>query len=284
MIVMNKIDAEKIMTTKNNEYNLNRSNDSYDYEIMMKVQKFHYSTMNPTIESTYNKLLDPDVSNWVETFTSKDILPHSYLEKIELTKHNKEKNFSGQFFTKKPINDEELTEILYDAFARDPHFLSKSYPSAGALYPVIPLLLVTGKTHEGSFLSPGCYVYDSMDQNLLKIENWDTDEVLKQVKSCMSTTHSHLPIYCMAYAIDFRRAITKYEHKGYRHAMIETGLAAQSFKNSLSKHSTIKERCWSGFQDLALSKYCGMDIRLTPITLLQWFGYENVEIEVYNDK
>ncbi|WP_214872818.1 MULTISPECIES: nitroreductase family protein [unclassified Exiguobacterium] len=281
---MNKLNDGNILTTKNNEYNLNQSNNKYDYEVMLKVQKFHYSTINPTIQNVHNECLNHDVNKWIETFTLKDILPNSYLQKIELKKYNKVKKNSGQAFTKESIKDEELTEILYDAFARDKNSLSKNYPSAGALYPVIPLLLVTHSTNESSILSPGCYVYDSMDQNLLKIEEWDEIEVLEKVKSYMSTDHSDLPIYCMAYAIDFRRAITKYENKGYRHAMIETGLAAQSFKNSLSKYSTIKERCWSGFQDLPLSKYCGMDIRLTPITLLQWFGYENVEIEVHNDK
>lgn len=278
--VMHNINEKKINSTKNNEINLNRVNDVYDYEVMLKVQKFHYETTNPTIGNVRNQFSNANVINWVEMFTLKDILPNSYLEKIELKKYDKEKTPSGVVFTKEAIKDEELTEILYDAFARDKLSLAKNYPSAGALYPVIPLLLITEKNSGSSILSPGCYVYDSMDQSLLKIESWDTDELLEQVKSCMAINRSDLPIYCMAYAIDFRRAITKYEYKGYRHAMIETGLAAQSFKHSLNKHSTIKERCWSGFQDLALSKYCGMDIRLTPITLLQWFGYENTKIEV----
>lgn len=277
---MHNIHKKNTISNKNTEFNLNRNNDSYDYEIMMRVQKFHYETINPTVLNTYNQSINPDLINWIETFTSKDILPNSYIEKIELKKYDKAKNGSGENFTKEMIKNEELIEILYDAFARDQHSLSKNYPSAGALYPVIPLLLVLEKNSENSFLSPGCYVYDSMDQNLLKIESWDSVEMLEKVKSCFAINHFELPCHCIAYAVDFRRAVTKYEYKGYRHAMIETGLAAQSFKNSLSKHSMLKERCWSGFQDLVLSKYCGLDIRLTPITLLQWFGYENNEIEV----
>ncbi|KOP31410.1 hypothetical protein ADM98_00755 [Exiguobacterium sp. BMC-KP] len=267
-------EMEKVaIETGSEDFNSNYHNDIYDYETLVKVQKFHYLTTNPTIEIFHNVHFDVEMQYWIESFSNKDIIPNSYLEKIELKKYEKKKFTSGLYFTKNTITNEQLSEILYDAFARDEQSLSKNYPSAGALYPVIPLLLVTERSKNSSMLSPGCYVYDSKNQNLLKIESWDSDEILGQVKSFMAPDHSMLPIYCMAYAIDFRRAITKYKYKGYRHAMIETGLAAQSFKNSLSKHQTLKERCWSGFQDLALGRHCGMDIRLSPITLLQWFGH-----------
>jgi hypothetical protein len=59
----------------------------------------------------------------------------------------------------------------------------------------------------------------------------------------------------IAYGVDLRQALTNYRFKGYRHAMIEVGLAAQACRQALADvgqecGEPLGERNWSAFADL----------------------------------
>lgn len=242
-------------------------------EVINSVLKFHYSTINRTLSEIKNYDFNPNLNRWLDTVVSQDVLPQSYEEKIGLVVNVHKQYHSALSFNKtKSLNIKDLGQLLFDAFGRESAFSSKRYPSAGALYPVIPLLLILDTSMVENGLIPGCYVYDCTSLSLLRIRHWNSEQLAKVI-SFFTSGGSTMSPYCLAYSVDIRRAVNKYQRKGYRHAMIEIGLMAQSFRESINNIEDMGERCWSGFQDLSLTHSCGLNIRLSPITLVQWFGF-----------
>lgn len=254
-------------------------------KVLKEVQKFHYSTMNTTWKSIRNNPPNYYLFRWLDSVVFKDILPKSYEENIQLNVKKHEMNNSTHYFKKDAtINLQFVGQLLYDAFGRDEETGSKKYPSAGALYPIVPLLLVFDEKAINGINVPGCYVFDSTNINLLRVSSWETEDQIQKVTKLVSFDSEIRSPYCIAYAIDYKRAVTKYLYKGYRHALIEVGLMAQSFREVLKLDGILGERCWSGFEDLALTAACGLNVRLCPITLIQWFGYpENNFQGEYNE-
>lgn len=242
-------------------------------EILDTVIKFHYKTMFRENNEIFNLEDDLDILAWAETVQNRDILPETIEDIINLDVdlHSKIHSFTA-FDTELPIDMKVMGNLLYDAYGRESPYSSKRYPSAGALYPIIPLLIVLKTNKNDKRLSPGCYVFDSTKPRLLRITQWDKDDIRKVESLINISTDNLIAPQCIAYALDFRRAITKYHEKGYRHALMEVGLMAQSFRESLQKYNNLGERCWSGFLDAPLTHICGLNIRLCPIVLVQWFG------------
>jgi len=238
------------------------------------ILKFHQSSTLLKHPESKHQSLDGNVIPWLEVVQHTDITPNYYEEKIQLDINN-EQNVIGsckKFEKERMFNFPEFSELLNEAFLRDQKKGSKKYGSAGALYPIIPLLLLF-KDHDG--LSQGVYVYDGVEKALLKIKTWKNDEA-SYIKKYVCHDAVDMPESCIAYAADLRRAIIKYHIRGYRHALIEVGAMSQVFKNSLHKlKNDVGEVSWSGFNDNELTKKCGLNVRLCPIVMLQWFGYKN---------
>lgn len=240
--------------------------------VLKEVQKFHTTTMNISWGSIENLEDSSSVSRWIESVIFRDILPKSNEEIIQFEITPRDKVKSPHYFDMDyVINNKELGQLLYDAFGREGALGSKNYPSAGALYPIIPLLLVFNPSSIEGINSPGCYVFNSTDYQLIKIKGWGAKEV-EAVTGFINMDSELRSPYCIGYAIDYKRAVTKYLSKGYRHALIEVGLMAQSFRNTLIQNGRFGDRCWSGFADMPLTEACGLNVRLCPITLIQWFG------------
>ena len=68
-------------------------------------------------------------------------------------------------------------ELLYRSFGRGKTDVSKRYPSAGALYPVIPLLYILSKDSVEGIDSPGCYLFESLEPSLLCLKKWDNKDL-----------------------------------------------------------------------------------------------------------
>lgn len=260
----------KKMNIKNSNLDFMQEEIENKY-VTQEVLKFHYRTMNRIKNNVVNYKNPADIYSWSSTVEGKDILPDFYEEiiKLDIKKH-KQIHSCLQFNKEYFIDVDDLGNILFDAFGREAPYSSKKYPSAGALYPVIPLVIILEESN--SDITPGCYVFDSTEVRLFRITNWTKDNV-NEVKELLNYNKCSLPPHCIAYALDFRRALTKYNEKGYRHALIEVGLMAQSFRQSLQNFESLRDRCWSDFVDLPLTSLCGLNIRLCPITLIQWFGY-----------
>ncbi|WP_150272760.1 SagB/ThcOx family dehydrogenase [Paenibacillus tepidiphilus] len=255
-----------------------RSFSDYIYNLCLpkKIEnyiiKFHQSSSFMQNKYSLNNNTNSEIYFWLRQIEKSDVLPEYYEQKIDLKKLDN-LNIKGSFREYNPemnFTFEELSQVINSSFGRDMNNLSKRYGSAGALYPVIPLLL---HFKTDNLLESGAYVYHSLDQSLLKIKSWTIEEA-HNIKSNVCFFSDKLPNTCIAYAIDIRRAIVKYHIRGYRHALIEVGAMSQVFKESLHQlKDNVGEVSWSGFNDNELSYKCGLNVRLCPIVMLQWFGH-----------
>jgi len=185
------------------------------------------------------------------------------------------KNSIRDFDMNKKMDIDTLANILYLSFGRDENKQSKRYPSAGALYPVLPLIYVFNENIiKEENIPKGCYLYYGDEQKLFCLKHWSEEDLIV-IKSKINLLNSSLySNICIGYAIDIKKAIVKYGKRGYRHALIEAGAMCQSFREvSNNINENIGDFCWSGFADNALTYLSGLNPRLAPITLIQWFGF-----------
>lgn len=236
------------------------------------VIKFHQSTTWIRRDNKFE--LSKEVYDWILNNQYRDTLPNIYDYEIPLN-INQMKEFKGsqRHFSDENITYDELSNLLYESFGRNSSSHSKSYGSAGALYPVIPLMFFFEENSiEGLDISPGSYTFNTKNNSLRPLKHFSTDD-LKEIKHMIDSYHpAFLSKYCIGYAIDIKKSLAKYDRRGYRHALIEVGLAAQSFKNNANHLFEFGEVCWSGFDDNAFSQKVGMNPRIAPIVLLQWYG------------
>lgn len=242
-----------------------------DEKALHAVTKFHQAT---SWHMPYSWGLDEETQEWMDLVENTDVLPENTEEEIVFNQDiSYEHDFQSvrDFRLDKPISKDQIGAIFQGAFGRTNPRGSKPYPSAGALYPIIPLLYVLDSNAIGGGGEEGCYVYDSTNHKLLLIKSFGTSEIerLKRHLCPNDDFFSHLAV---GYALDIKRAITKYKKRGYRHGMIEVGLMAQSFRHSLHAIPEMGEFCWSGFNDNALTHLSGLNPKLAPIILMQWFG------------
>ncbi|WP_232695397.1 nitroreductase family protein [Brevibacillus daliensis] len=210
------------------------------------ILTFHQKT---TWQNPFQFQFDSTIVEWIERVQNTDVLPEYYEYKVSLPvcKTYKEKTTTIREYDENwQITLDELGHILYDAFGRAEGVPSKAYPSAGALYPIIPVFLTFNDVDR--LVKRGSYVFNSHDNELLLLENFDDKKIEKIKKnSCPLETKVPSP-FAIAYAFDVRRAITKYGYRGYRHGMIEVGLMSQSLRYALQKKG-LGDLCWSGFND-----------------------------------
>jgi hypothetical protein len=220
------------------------------------------------------------LAQWIAGVTFTDQLPVLPLERIALEGEVPDFSPSARQFAKNwTFTRRLLSDVLRGSFGRSDSG-HKRYPSAGALYPVMPLLCVLSPTAVED-LTPGAFAFDSRAPGLLRLTEWSS-EVLEDIKMLASPFGVAPSDTLIAYSIDVRRAVTKYRYKGYRHGLIEIGLMAQAFREALRDvdgGNGLGERCWSAFADNAFTAACGLNVRLAPISLLQWFGKMDDELK-----
>lgn len=248
----------------------------YTHSLPKKVEnfilKFHQASTYLRSTKNRNDIFDKQIYPWLNVVENTDVEPEYFEREIKLEKQviQGTKGSSRNYNLEKNFTFQEISALLNGAFGRDTHNGSKKYGSAGALYPVIPIMLVF---NDFSGFDRGVYIYNSHKQSLMKIKTWSEDKT-NFIKQKVCVRQMELPNTCIAYAVDIRRAILKYHILGYRHALIEVGAMSQAFKHSLHQlKEGVGEISWSGFNDNQLCIECGLNVRLCPIMLLQWFGH-----------
>ncbi|MGM7700510.1 hypothetical protein ACSVDE_02230 [Pseudalkalibacillus sp. Hm43] len=242
-----------------------------DERTLQTVTKFHQST---TWNMPFNWGLDEDTQEWMDLVENTDVLPENADGEIVFDQdspHEHPFQSTRDFIVHKPLSKVRIGEIFQGAFGRDTYRRSKPYPSAGALYPIIPLLFVMDSSAIESEGIEGCYVYDSTNHKLSLIKPFTASDIEK-LKRHLCPNDDFFSSLAVGYALDLKRAITKYRRRGYRHGLIEVGLMAQSFRHSMERYEDMGEFCWSGFNDNALTHVAGLNPKLAPILLIQWFG------------
>ncbi|MCI1593502.1 MAG: hypothetical protein LKH79_23800 [Heyndrickxia oleronia] len=251
----------------------------YDYlldeRILNKVAKFHQSTTFTYSETDKPNLISKDLYFWLIAHERKQTIPSVYLEEVKLIDTPLEKrNSPMNFDIEHIIPFDFFSKIVQQSFGAnlDTLNLNRSYPSAGALYTINSIVYIFDHKKVEGIVQNGAYFYNAYKNSLLLIQNWD-DEKLRKVRGSISG-HEFLSQIAIGYSIDIRKSIIKYRTRGYRHAFIEIGLMAQRFREVLLKYSNGEygERCWSGFSDNSFTYLSGLNVRLSPVGLLQWFG------------
>lgn len=242
-----------------------------DKTLLNDVLKFHQSTTFYGYNYYTANENDELLLTWMKSTEYTDVLPNFVIEEVTFDEIPLKRKASMRDFDKEYcMAKSKFGHLLNEAFGRDDTSFSKRYPSAGALYPVFPIIYIfSPDAAEG--LSMGCYVFDSHKIRLLKIKDFSSKDTAS-IRSAIS--NDDFPSYlAIGYAIDLKRAVTKYRRRGYRHALIEVGLMAQSFREACRDvDDELGELCWSGFSDHQLAHASGLNPRLSPIGLLQWFG------------
>ncbi|MBT2285402.1 hypothetical protein J7E78_17815 [Paenibacillus polymyxa] len=239
-----------------------------DKTVMSTVLKFHQRT---TWQEIGDYEIETRLTDWLNLVQYNDILPEYFQEKFKFGVKKEEKsegNSKRVFDLTLPIAYDTLGEILHSAFGLAEGYRTKPYPSAGALYPIIPLLVIISEDAINK-LFPGVYVFDSRKTELLLIKSFTDEDILNISKNIYGGNLSNVFI---GYSLDVRRAITKYRTRGYRHALIEVGLMAQSFREAIKKHNHFGDCLISGYNDNALTSILGMNPRISPVVSIQWFG------------
>ncbi|MDM5265479.1 nitroreductase family protein [Bacillus wiedmannii] len=259
---------------------INNVTDYWDYSlykildkgVLEDVLKFHQSTT--TIKNgDYTNPFSHNTYNWLDQVEYQDTLPNFFLGEIDLdiTKENFQN--SKREFKKESIPKSTLGNILYKSFGRSRDHSSKRYPSAGALYPVMPLIyILDDEAVLGIPSAKGVYLFDSEKSVLKKIKSWNEEEFNSFVQSINPWQNELYSNILIGYAINMEKTVAKYKKRGYRHALIEVGLMAQAFREVIKQENSLGDFCWSGFDDNTVTYYSGLNPRLCPVTLLQWFG------------
>lgn len=248
-------------------------NELYD------VEKFHQST---TWQVPYKWTFSSATLKWESLIEYTDSLPDNPLKMIDMSPTYKIPKYvqpqSTRSFNKdKIISQQVIADILGKSFGRYKGIGSKQYGSAGGLYPVVPLIIILSNNAIQNVMR-GVYVYDSKNYNLQLIKKISSKEDFEGISLNANSAFpgNVLSNIIFAYAIDINKAILKYGRRGYRHALIELGLISESLHlTHLSYSDQFGDCIWSGFNDNALTHACGLNIRLMPITLIQWFGFRS---------
>ncbi|ASV70207.1 nitroreductase family protein [Cytobacillus kochii] len=233
-----------------------------------KVSKFHQDT---TWTRAYEWNGSYTLEEWLKIVEMTDVLPEYFEERISfpnIQKRFREASTSHRKFLKDVIIRKDLLgQILYDSFGRAEGIPTKNYPSAGGLYPIIPLILIFSVQAAEGISKKGSYVYDSSSGELLLLKEFSNEDIVT-IESNVGEIYSNIAV---GYSMDIRRAIAKYGYRGYRHALIEVGAMSQSIRSNL-KQIDHGDFLLSGFSDNSLTKMVGLSPRLTPLIILQWFG------------
>ncbi|WP_214872815.1 MULTISPECIES: hypothetical protein [unclassified Exiguobacterium] len=133
---------------------------------------------------------------------------------------------------------------------------------------ILPLLIVTGE-ERGYPLKKGCYLFVEKMNKLINLKEWkEYDVALLNDYNILFKKNQKIAV---AFAIDLRRTVFLDGARGYRKALIDTGILSSSFKYELNNrfNNRIKVEQILDFADNALTKLCGLNIRLAPVISVQ---------------
>ncbi|MGX9933452.1 hypothetical protein ACW0KB_19835 [Virgibacillus salarius] len=242
-------------------------------DTLEEVIKFHQSSSWIPLKEVHNINHTTEKSQWVECVLDADIIPKFNQEVYKLNSDEKQQKIGSSeidFDKGYEMSLETLGRILINSFGRKK---AKRYESTDDIYISIPILLVFNNNAVKG-LQAGTYVFNETDACLLRIKEWGCENI-EAIAHTFSQTRE-LPSYtAIAYALDMRKATILHGIRGYRHGLFEIGAMKQSLREaiwSLDKEELLVEHCWTDFADNMVTHVCGTNIRLAPITLIQWFG------------
>lgn len=175
-------------------------------------------------------------------------------------------------FAAKPIHWHDLQTLLIHAFGADDN-QRRSYPSAGGLYPVEPIVFLFQEHIHSQTLVSGAYHFRSVSKILQLIQKIEADYFFDKLLHGLIDTN-HTPCVAILYLAHVGKAIFKYRYRGYRHALMEAGSMYQQAL-IVAQHMGLRSTAWSSFGEHELLHALDLDYgTYLPLTM-QLFGYED---------
>ena len=181
------------------------------------------------------------------------------------------RNSSLRQFSQKTLNFSDINTLLINSFSPN-HLGTRPYPSAGALYPIEPILFIfKERVSHDQPIESGCYHFKAIDRTLGLIKQMEMRPTMKRLFHGLVDVDAP-PNLCILYLMHIGKSIFKYRYRGYRHALMEAGSMYQQVamvSQSLGLGSTV----WSGFNDYQMMHELGLNRRVFLPLTLQFLGY-----------
>ena len=181
------------------------------------------------------------------------------------------RNSSLRQFSPKMLSFSDINTLLINSFSPN-HLGTRPYPSAGALYPIEPVLfLFKERVLHDQLIESGCYHFKAIDRTLELIKQMEMRPTMKRLFHGLVDVDAP-PNLCILYLMHIGKSIFKYRYRGYRHALMEAGSMYQQVamvSQSLGLGSTV----WSGFNDYQMMHELGLNRRVFLPLTLQFLGY-----------
>ncbi len=182
-----------------------------------------------------------------------------------------ERKSSLRQFSQKMLDFADMSTLLINSFSPN-HLGHRPYPSAGALYPIEPILLIfKERVKHDQPLDSGCYHFKPVHRTLELIKKMEMLPTINRLFHGLVEVDAP-PNLCILYLVHIGKSIFKYRYRGYRHALMEVGSMYQQVamvSQSLGLGSTV----WSGFNDYQLMDELGLNRRIFLPATLQFLGY-----------
>jgi len=175
-------------------------------------------------------------------------------------------------FSQKKLDFSIIDTLLINSFS--PHHLgTRPYPSAGALYPIEPLLFIFNeRINYDKPIHSGCYHFRPLNRTLALIKKMDLLPTIQRLFHGLVDENAP-PNLCILYIAHIEKSIFKYRYRGYRHALMEVGSMYQQVA-IVSQALGLGNTVWSGFSDYQVMHEIGLNRHVfLPITM-QFLGYE----------
>lgn len=174
-------------------------------------------------------------------------------------------------YSNKKLPLSSLKKLLLEAFATLDN--RRPYPSAGALYPIEPLIFLFPEGVSEFSKKAGCYHFRAISKTLQLIKPLDKEFFYNEIFHNLIAP-SATPCFSILYVMLASKAIFKYRYRGYRHALMEAGSMYQN-ATIVSQKIGLRTTLWSSFSDHQLSYMLDLDpLVYLPVTM-QLFGYED---------
>lgn len=174
-------------------------------------------------------------------------------------------------FSKKMLDFSVINTLLIHSFSPN-HLGTRPYPSAGALYPIEPMLFIfKERVYHDKPMDSGCYHFKPVNRTLELIKKMDMLPTINRLFHGLVAEDAP-PNLCILYVVHVEKSIFKYRYRGYRHALMEVGSMYQQVtmvSQSLGLGSTV----WSGFNDYQVMHELGLNRRVFLPLTMQFLGY-----------
>lgn len=174
-------------------------------------------------------------------------------------------------FANQSLAFKELSTLLIHTFSPD-ETGRRSYPSAGGLYPIEPLVFIFNeRIHSDTAFVPGCYHFRPISKKLQLIRKLSFDGFYSDIMHNL-IKKENAPSFAILYVAHLGKSIFKYRYRGYRHAVMECGALYQQ-ATMVAQTLGLGTTAWSSFGDYEILQSINLDPGVfLPITM-QLFGY-----------